>query len=54
MADGTTKNAICRSPPSSRLAQVGRPLASRSRPRSAMAGSSAAETDIPKRLTGSV
>ena len=53
IAEGTTKNAICRRPASSRSRRYA--ARSASLPTAlAMAGSSAAETDMPNRLTGSV
>ena len=53
IAEGTTKNAICRKPVLRRDRTISAPVESMlSAP--AIAGSSAAETDIPNRLTGSV
>ena len=51
--EGTTKKAICRRPESRRLRIASAPVASSSMAPD-IAGNSAAETETPKRLTGSV
>ena len=53
IADGTTKNAILRRPSFNRARSASRAGAS-APPCAAIAGSSAAATDMPNRLTGSV
>ena len=52
-ADGTTNTAICRSPSSNRRRSIGY-AASSAAATPDIAGSSAAATDMPNRLTGSV
>ena len=53
IAEGTTKNAICRRPASSRARNCAAIASSLPVARD-IAGNSAADTDMPNRLTGSV